>query len=193
MRVGVWGTSNLRGEGAEMYLNVSQLLKETSGSSRTYEVDESLTLIDNGGVSHVVGTVRLLRTDKGIWVSAVLDSEVVCTCSRCLNDFEQPVHTAIEEETFPKVDIATGTRLNPTDGDENFCIDSDHILDMREAVRQYFELVVPMKPMCREDCAGICSTCGANLNATRCACDNTPIDRRWSALLDLAVASDKDR
>ena len=180
-----------------MYFNVSQLLKAPSGSQRTFDVDEMLTLTDDRHLSRhlsrVLGTVRVLRTDKSIWVSAALDSEVVCTCSRCLVQFEQPVHFTIEEEFFPMVDVSTGGRVaRSEDVDESSYIDANHILDLREVAKQYSTLTVPMKPVCSEDCRGLCSSCGANLNEAPCTCDKTPKDLRWGPLLELASTQRKD-
>ncbi len=170
-----------------MYFNVAQLLKEHSGAARSYEVDEAFAPLEHTHVDHIKGTVNLMRTDRGIWVSAELDSEAVCTCSRCLVEYMQPIHMDIEEEFLPLVDVESGLRVeySPEELEENFYIDHNHILDLREAVRQYASLSVPMKPVCRQDCAGICLTCGANLNETACQCDRTVRDSRWGALLDL--------
>jgi uncharacterized protein len=176
-----------------MYFNVSQLLKETSGSTRSYAVDDALLLMDNAPAHRVAGTVDMLRTDKGIWVSASLDTEVHCSCSRCLEEFDQPVHMNIEEEYLPEIDVNSGARLYyPDEFDENFYIDHNHTLDLSEAVRQYLSLNTPMKPICQQNCKGICLTCGANLNETACVCDNTPVDPRWSTLLELVSARDRD-
>ena len=176
-----------------MYFNVSQLLKESGGSRRAFDVDEGLALTDDARASHVLGTVSMLRTDKGVWVSAALESMVLCTCSRCLVQYEQPMHLTIEEEFFPRVDIVTGARLDRSDdGDEASYIDQNNLLDMSQAVIQYATLSMPMKPVCREGCAGICLTCGVNLNETRCQCDRTPRDSRWGVLGELVSESDSD-
>ena len=172
--------------------NVAQLLKEPSGSSRTGEVDEVLTLEDDGRASRIAGSMALVRTDKGVWVSAALDSQVVCTCSRCLKEYEQPIHMTIEEEYLPLVDIHTGARLPPANhGEESFYIDHDHSLDLGEAARQYSALSTPMKPVCSDACAGICVTCGANLNESPCTCDKTPRDSRWGPLIGLVSLEDQ--
>ncbi len=173
-----------------MYLNVSQLLRESSGANRSYQVDESLTLAE-GTKATARGTVRLLRTDRGIWVSAALESEAIVSCSRCLTDHAQPVHMLIEEEFFTRWDggPAAGT-ASELSGDEHCRIDEDHVLDLTETIRQFYSLEVPMQPVCRRDCAGICLTCGVNLNETRCGCDAAPPDPRWGALLELASSSD---
>lgn len=167
-----------------MYFNVSQLLRESSGATRSWEVDEPFTLA-GGTKAPARGILRLLRTDRGIWVSGALESEAVVSCSRCLTDHTQPVHMPIEEEFFPSWD-----RGPEAGADEQCRIDEDHILDLTETLRQFYSLGVPMQPVCRRDCSGICLTCGVNLNETRCGCDAAPRDPRWGALLELASSSD---
>jgi uncharacterized protein len=46
---------------------------------------------------------------------------------------------------------------------------------------EQLQLNIPMKPLCRPDCAGLCPTCGADLNQTRCACAKS-VDPRWAGL-----------
>ena len=174
-----------------MIFNVSQLIKEPSGSRRTFQVNQAQILVDEAHTSRVLGTVRLLRTDQGIWVSARLDSEVQCTCSRCLKEHVQPIRMTIEEEFLPRVSSTTGAVL-PDDRAENFYIDELQVLDISEAVQQYSELSIPMKPVCHEGCAGICLACGLNLNDGTCECDKEPRDQRWGELLELVQADDRN-
>ena len=171
-----------------MHVNVSQLLKEPSGSRRSFEIDDRLALEDGAGESRVTGTARFLRTDKGVWVSAALESAVQATCSRCTALFDASVHLTIEEEFFPQADALTGARMQlPTDSDGSTSIDRQHDLDLADVVRQYAAISLPMKPVCGDDCAGICITCGANLNETMCTCGRTPRDSRWDALLEISA------
>ena len=175
-----------------MRFNVSQMLKDNIGSTRSYEVDEDLSLDDEAPASHIMGRVELLRTDQGIWVTAELESTMVCSCSRCLSEFEQPIRMSVNDEYLPTVNIASGARLNCSSEDGNFFVDQGHVLDMTEAIRQYFTLNLPMKPMCMENCEGICLTCGINLNEAGCVCDKTRGDARWDVLLELVSANDND-
>jgi uncharacterized protein len=175
-----------------MYFNVAQLLKENSGSRRSFQADEMRAPEGGAPAGHIAGTIRLLRTDRGVWVGAELESQVTCCCSRCLTDYEQPICMDIEEEYLPLVDIDSGAKLDLAEiGEENFLIDQNHILDLAEAVRQYSALNTPMKPVCGENCEGLCTTCGANRNETPCTCENTLVDSQWAPLLELASAWDK--
>ena len=65
-----------------MELNVSQLLMEPSGSSREYQLDDPLLLPDSHDAVRVSGTVAMLRTNKSVWVSAALRSDLECECGR---------------------------------------------------------------------------------------------------------------
>ena len=176
-----------------MHYNVSQLMREPSGSRRAYDLDEAFQLAGDQRVCHVTGRVSLMRTDKGIWASARLNSRVQDICSLCLSDCEQPVHMTVEDEFFPVVDVGTGKwSSRPVDGEDCFYIDRNHILDLTETVRQSFVLSSPMKPVCGDDCAGICLTCGVNLNEGACTCDDSPRDRRWGSLLEIVSVSDEE-
>ena len=173
-----------------MYFNVSQLLKEYPGAKRTVEIDDRMALADQERKSHIQGAARLLRSPGGIWVSAVLQTTVFCDCSRCLGRTEQPLRIEIEEEYLPTVDVSTGAAVHHTEEEaESFYLDNTHTLDLREAFRQYAAMNLPMKPVCREECAGICPTCGVNRNDTQCECDQETRDSRWGPLLDLAIAA----
>jgi uncharacterized protein len=153
-----------------MQVNVAQLLKETIGSVRDYEVDGVIDVTGDGKKSPFRGKLTLTRTDCSILVKGVIESEVELTCSRCLNSFRCPLTLNIEEEFFPTTDIISGAAL-PLSGDlDHFTIDERHVLDLTEALRQCAVLAIPMKPLCREDCVGLCPSCGHNLNQGPCAC-----------------------
>jgi uncharacterized protein len=167
-----------------MQINVSQLLKEAIGSSRTYEISEAITA-GEGESRPVKGTVNLVRTDRGILVTGELHTEVELTCSRCLGRYVTPLTVQFEEEYIPTIDVNSGLPLPAPEEPTLFTIDEHHIIDLDEAVRQYALLAMPMKPLCREDCAGICAECGQNLNEGPCGCPERNMDPRWAALSKL--------
>ena len=168
-----------------MRINVSQQLKSSIGSIRNYEVSEVVSIA--GGDSMVEGKVTLVRTDRGILTEATLHTEVEVTCSRCLSLFDYPLTLSIEEEYFPITDVVSGTSLSLPEEPGCFTIDEHHVLDLTEAIRQYALLVIPMKPLCRQDCAGLCPTCGHNLNQGPCDCLPQQADPRRSKLNKLAL------
>ena len=168
-----------------MQYNVAQLLKEPIGSSRSYQIEEKYT--ETLRITDwVAGTVHMVRTHQGVLVNASLDVQTTVTCSRCLKEFPRPSTLNIEEEFFSMVDLHSGHKLWPLPEDEgDLCIDADHVLDLTEMMRQYAIGDIPMKPLCRVDCSGLCSLCGVDLNQGHCDCNWAPVDPRWGALADL--------
>ena len=167
--------------------NVSALLREPVGSTREYEVADDV-LIDGAAPHHerVAGHASFLRTKHGVLVPAHLQGVQREQCSRCLQPLEVPVQLDLEEEFFARVDPTTGTSLPPPEEPEAFRIDPHHMLELDEAVRQYWALALPMQPLCRPDCLGLCPRCGRDLNQGACSCQ-PEADERWSALRELVI------
>jgi len=163
-----------------MQISVSELFKESIGSTRQYEINETF---DVGYDSYEVqGEIKLLRTGRGMLVKGTLHTRVKVICSRCLSLFSCPLTLDIEEEYFPTTDIASGASLPLPKESGYFTIDERYVLDLTEPIHQYIMLATPMKPLCREGCAGICPTCGHNLNQGSCGCLPQEVDPRWSEL-----------
>jgi uncharacterized protein len=175
----------LEGMWQVMEINVAQLLRAPIGSVRDYDIDQVMDITGDGVNRHVQGQVRLMRTNRSILVKGTFNTVVELTCSRCLGRFECPLKMNIEEEYFPTTDVATGAAVPVPEEPGCFTIDENHILDLTEAVRQYALLAVPMKPLCKENCAGLCPVCGQNLNQGPCGCPPREADPRWAELSKL--------
>ena len=175
-----------------MTFNVAQLLKEGIGSSRSYEVGGTVNLTNDTGSAVFWGEVTLTRTDKGIWASGPLSANVEDTCGRCLDKAEVPVNFRVDDEYIPLVDVETGSiSAKAEDTEDAFTLDAQHTLDLTEAARQYIIVAMPMKPLCMENCGGICYACGINLNGEACSCSDAR-DSRWNSLLDFSLLMERD-
>ena len=159
-------TFNANKTHANPYIDVD-LWVNLNGPGGTYRIP---AFWDGGNNFRAYGDIGLLRTHRGILAKATLATETALTCSRCLTLFHCPLSLNIEEEYVPVLDIITGAPLPPPEDPGSFAIDGHHILDLTEAIRQYALLATPMKPLCREDCTGLCPICGRNPNAGSCAC-----------------------
>ena len=168
-----------------MQINVSQLLQEPIGATRDYLIDDTAASADSIKDRPVRGECHLLRTQRSILAECTLETEAELTCSRCLCQFRYPITVKFREEYVPTVDVVTGAPVEAPDEPSIFTIDEHHILDLTEAIRQFSLLAIPMKPLCSEDCAGICQNCGKNLNEGSCDCPKDDIDPRWSELTKL--------
>jgi len=168
-----------------MKINVAQLLRASIGSVRDYEIKQVIDITGDGVNSLVQGKVRLMRTNRSILVKGELATGVELTCSRCLGSFRCPLKMNLEDEYYPTADVDTGVAIALPDEPGCFTIDRQHVLDLTDAVRQYALLAIPMKPLCKEDCAGLCPFCGHNLNRGPCGCSPKAADPRWAELSKL--------
>lgn len=168
-----------------LHFNVSSLSQEEIGSTREHAVDCRVLIGDEPSHGHVKGDVVLLRTKDGILATAKLTGEQESQCSRCLDSTTVPLQLFVEEEYQLSVDPVSGVMLPPPEDPDAFRVSATHILDMEEAVRQYWTSAIPMQPLCRPDCKGLCAECGQNLNESSCSCSPAP-DERWAGLRELA-------
>lgn len=172
-----------------MLFNVSQLLREPLGARRQYAIDEQWSP-EGAEPSRVFGPVSLLRTDRGVLVTAVLASEARGACDRCLKPLHFPLQFEFSEEFLPEIDPSTGVRLPEPDEETPYRIDTHHMLGLQEAARQAWLLAQPMQTLCTHECAGLCPDCGGDLNSQGCRCGREAIDPRWAALAALRGGSE---
>lgn len=187
-----------------MQFNVAQLLQESIGATRSYEMVEDLADLDQEltALGPLVGRVQLMRTNSGILATGELSTAVQVTCNRCLAPIVLPVPFQIEESFRPLTEVNTGRHISPKDyegsaealEDEALLIDDHHILDISEVVRQDIWLALPMVPGCNWEGPGECPNLVHHmqevegLDAARTnddADEDENIDPRWSALLQL--------
>ena len=147
-------------------INVAGLLGSTPGTSRTYPVaDLRLDLGDDlFQAEPIVGTIRLTRTNRGLFVDGHLATALVERCGRCLTAVSAPVEVELREEALPVADLETGQPVAEFAEEDALRIDEHHVLDLEVAVREAISLAEPLKVLCREACAGLCSQCGRDLN-----------------------------
>ena len=169
-----------------MQVNVAQLLREPAGATRSMELDGSILEWEGSPPAYLRGQLLLTKTDRGIWVSGPVGISLDGECSRCLVALNYWVDVQVDDEFLPSIDIVTGAKLRYDDESdaEVQAIDAQHVLDLTEVMGQYRRAAIPLAPLCREDCKGICPTCGTDLNENTCACEPA-LDPRWDKLKEL--------
>ncbi|HEY7970208.1 MAG TPA: YceD family protein [Candidatus Limnocylindrales bacterium] len=175
--------------------NVAGLLGEPPGSHRDYAFDG--VTIDLGEdlrlASPIAGRVHLARTNRGLLVDADASTTLAEQCARCLRDIVVPVSVELETEALPSIDLQSGSpvRLAPEDADEDVILLSDHHeLDLERSIREAILLAEPIAPLCREDCPGLCVTCGLPLDEGEHLHHDEEIDPRLEALKAFRPAGD---
>lgn len=158
-------------------VHVAELLRRP-GSERQLEVavtPAELGLDDDrfGADEPVEVDVRLESLTDGIVVNGHIDAIWHGTCRRCAAPASGRLRCEVHE--LYQFDV-TDPDAFPLEGDQ---------LDLEPMVREVIVLDAPVSPLCRDECAGLCQHCGADLNTTRCGCSAEPADPRWAALDEL--------
>jgi uncharacterized protein len=123
-------------------------------------------------------TGRLSSAGEGrFYFTGRIVGEVEMPCRLCLEQVEvevdEDVHLLLAELGAEEADDPDVFLYDP----------NERMLDLRPAIRETWLLSAPAYAQCREDCKGLCPTCGTNLNESTCNCTTTTTDSRWDALL----------
>jgi DUF177 domain-containing protein len=160
-----------------LLINAAELLRRP-GSERRFDLHP--TIADLGLVdprfdpdATVEVSLRLESLTDGLVVDGQIRAPWADSCRRCLTDATGMVVSDVTELYQQVI----------TDPDA-FEIVGDQI-DLGAMIREHILLEAPLAPLCRPDCAGLCPTCGTDLNLSTCDCVVTDVDPRWEALTQL--------
>jgi uncharacterized protein len=107
---------------------------------------------------------------KAFRISGRVTTRLELVCSRCVEPFDVPVDTTFELRYVPQAENAGEGEREIAEDDLTTAYYREGILDVSDLLREQFQLALPMKPLCTEDCRGLCPECGATLNKTTCSC-----------------------
>jgi uncharacterized protein len=116
--------------------------------------------------------VKLTAMQEDVLAEGDARTEARAQCSRCLEDVPLILSGHFEALYVPK-NGPYAERMHRPDfewGDQRVNFYSEFTLDLTDEIRQCILLELPMKPLCRRDCAGLCPQCGKNLNEGPCTC-----------------------
>jgi uncharacterized protein len=107
------------------------------------------------------------------------------TCSRCLEPFPLPMDAAFDLRYQPHVANTGEGEREIEEDDLTTAFYENNTIDLGQLMREQFYLTLPMKPLCRVACLGLCAMCGANLNRGTCGCKREWEDPRLAVLKKL--------
>lgn len=154
-----------------------QVLRSTVSAPSRIGLD--LVAIERGAPLDL--DLRLESVVEGVLVSGTVSADATGECSRCLDPLEAEV-TVDVTELFAYPDSATDVS---TDDDEVHRI-VDDLVDLEPVVVDAVGLGLPLQPVCREDCPGLCSECGEKLAVVGPDHRHETLDPRWAALASFA-------
>jgi uncharacterized protein len=104
------------------------------------------------------------------------------TCGRCLEPFRLPLDAAFDLRYVPHAQNVGDGERSVEEDDLGTAYYRDDVIDLGELLREQFYLALPMKPLCNEECRGLCPQCGTNLNRATCDCTREWQDPRLAVL-----------
>ncbi len=132
-----------------MHINVSHILAGEVGDSANFAITgESPTIPDVQLVTPITGSITIIRLDDGLAASGQAQLAFKLECYRCLDGYEHEMELALKGMFMDKPD------------EEEWPISNRGEIDIAPMIRQEALLRIPIQQLCRDDCAGLCDTCG---------------------------------
>lgn len=164
------GLYNRHGDGVGMRVELGRL-RETKGASLA--AVGTVSLSDPGSGFRMAGpvdvTVTIVNTGRFIHAEGRISARLTSECVRCL----APVDLRLDLP-FAQDYASAGQAIPAGESENDFLTFADDILDLDPAVSETVLLNLPMKPLCREDCPGLCPSCGRDLKLGNCSCRQEP-------------------
>jgi uncharacterized protein len=152
--------------------------------------DEGLQVLDPAALGAIypdpawtLDAVSLLveRRSQTVAVTGSFEATAHQACGRCLEPLATQVAPEVDLQLMPQPSVRQGdTELGQDDLEVDFY--QGDLLDLGSLLRSETDLALPMKPLCRPDCRGLCPVCGGNKNVTECRCDARGPDPRLAPL-----------
>ena len=175
-----------------------QVMQDAAGTGSRPDSGTGVAADDDFGV---VGPVRfrggLTRSGDRFQLRGRINATLQLACGRCLTAFTRTVDTEVDLTYVPQrpaVAAPAGKdgkappaeeEVELLDEDLNTSYYQDHVLDLGEMLREQFYLALPMQPLCRPDCQGLCPVCGKDRNVDPCQCQVEWVDPRLAVLKTL--------
>ena len=156
-------------------LNVGFIINAPIGYNREFDFYFPQYKDDDLLLTEVEGLAKVGRTPQGLIVQGTFSGKTILECVRCLTDFDQQLKWEFSELfAFKKENVTESGLIVPEDA---------HI-DLEPLLREFALLEFPIKPICRDDCQGLCMECGQNLNEKDCG-HKPEVDSPFLALKEL--------
>jgi uncharacterized protein len=175
-----------------MNLDLTQFRQPETDVARQYEPEEFEGRTSQFRVVEPVSLRFTVHKDKDRYrLVGVMKTALELTCSRCLEPFRLPVEASFDIRYLPQSENTGDEEREVEEDDLSDAFYRDETIDLRQLMEEQFYLTLPMKPLHREDCKGLCPSCGTNLNERTCTCQVRWEDPRLAGLKAL-INRDKD-
>ena len=158
-------------------LNVGFIVHQEVGYHHEFPFEyDQIQISDDLDLRHLAGTTTIGRTPQGLIVQGNFTAQLQLECVRCLAPFDFALGWEMTElYAFKKKSISESGLLLP----------EDMHIDLTPLIREYALLEVPIKPVCKPTCKGLCPVCGEDLNQVDCGHHQRSEESPFAVLKDL--------
>lgn len=169
-----------------MCLQIKEIPSEGLRLERSFDLREATTDHDGRLFPEALAFVGRIRPESGRFsLQGSLSGTARLACSRCLECYDERISG--EFRLVVRADgpaaVAGVRQMDPADAISVRAVDGK--LDLGELIREQAHLLLPLKPLCRRDCLGLCPTCGADRNRIECGCSGFQVDPRLAGLAEI--------
>ena len=135
-------------------------------------------------VKAIGAELAIQRAGQEFFCQGRVNARLKLECARCLGSFERALEGTTDFIICSEVEASE--HLKAGDGEDYVVFAGNNLLvDMTEQVRQVLALELSLKPICSENCKGLCPSCGTDLNRQNCSCRRENTDPRWDGLKEV--------
>jgi uncharacterized protein len=141
-------------------INVGFIIHEEVGYTSEFPFEfEKVRIDEDLDLQDFIGTIQVSRTPQGLLVQGKFSGETMLECVRCLNEFSKSLVWKLTELYAFNEKSAS---------DSGLIIPDDAQIDLESIIREYALLEIPINPICKPNCKGLCPVCGQDLNVADC-------------------------
>ena len=154
-----------------MKLDIRSLPQGAGEATLTADA-KSLELATDGATFEgpVRAELHVVRHQDNLLIKGVARGRLRAECARCLDAFNEPIEADFTVYAERRPEGGARGIDRELESDQYLSFHDGVSLDLSEEVREALLLAVPLQPLCRADCRGLCGGCGANLNTEACTC-----------------------
>ena len=169
-------------------LDVASLPEGHSHKDLEEEASELDIDLEGGRLaSPITVSLDITRNGDNLFLTGRATVNAVLECARCLEEYSYTLEGPIGLVVVVGEDKEGGGSGEGDQEDESLVRvpGGSRYIDLADEIRSELLVRIPIKPLCTEECKGLCSTCGTNLNCDKCSCQNSRRESRWDALKNL--------
>jgi uncharacterized protein len=162
-----------------MIINISDLIRKNISKKEINVVLDSKNIIDSYETIDILKPIKvegvINKIEETISLDGVITGKIVLSCSRCLQNFNYDLDIEFHEKLTN----------NPDSKDDDLILINNDKFNLTKIIENNVVMSLPIQRLCKDDCRGLCTVCGENLNLSSCDCENSNYDPRFAKLKNM--------